>query len=54
MDDAGIEPTNEEKFNPSKIYESFYDILKYSNYKRKYHCDSLFWYILDIFFIIYY
>ena len=31
--DEGIEPNNENKFNPKIIYESFYDILKYSNYK---------------------
>jgi hypothetical protein len=29
----GIEPTDESKFNPKTIYKSFYDILKYSNYK---------------------
>ena len=28
-----IEPKNEDKFNPKIIYSSFYDILKYSNYK---------------------
>ena len=28
-----IEPKNEDKFNPKIIYESFFDILKYSNYK---------------------
>ena len=33
MNNEGIEPNNENKFNPKKIYESFYDILKYSNYK---------------------
>ena len=31
--DEGIEPINENKFNPKTIYKSFYDILKYSNYK---------------------
>ena len=33
MDDFGIEPSNENKFNPKIIYESFYDTLKFSNYK---------------------
>ena len=28
-----IEPDNENKFNPKILYKSFYDILKYSNYK---------------------
>ena len=28
-----IEPKKEDKFNPKIIYESFFDILKYSNYK---------------------
>ena len=33
MEDVGIEPNNEDKFNPKIIYESFYDTLKFSNYK---------------------
>ena len=28
-----IDIENKEKFNPKKIYQSFYDVLKYSNYK---------------------
>ena len=31
--DEGIQPTEENKFNPKTLYKSFYDILKYSNYK---------------------
>ena len=33
FNNEGIEPNKEEKFNPKIIYKSFYDILKYSNYK---------------------
>ena len=30
---SNIETSNSQKFNPKSIYQSFYDVLKYSNYK---------------------